>query len=92
MAMSELNPLYNNGLFLLVGNNKFGIVHCTYLGVSGYRLKKYCIRFFCLKTLFTFTNNVDPDENQYICYISSGSSLFAKVFVLGFTEYRELCI
>ena len=31
-----INPLYtNHGFFLLVWYNKLGIVHCTYLGVSG---------------------------------------------------------
>ena len=34
------------------------LVHCTYLGVSSYSLKK----IFCLKTFFSLTNNVDPDE------------------------------
>ena len=36
------------------------MVHCIYLGVSGYSLKN--IVFFCLKIFFTFTNSVDPDE------------------------------
>ena len=31
-----INPLYTNGLFLLVWYNNLGIVHCTYLEVSGY--------------------------------------------------------
>ena len=43
---------------------KLGIVHCTYLGVSGYNLKKILI-FFCLYIFFTFTNSVDPDEMQH---------------------------
>ena len=34
--------------------NKLGIVHCTYLGVSGYN--------FVWRPLFAFTNSVDPDE------------------------------
>ena len=31
-----VSPLYINGFFFLVWYNKLGIVHCTYLGVSGY--------------------------------------------------------
>ena len=38
-----LNPLYTNGFFLLVLYNKLAIIHCTYLGASGYNFKKYCI-------------------------------------------------
>ena len=52
-------------------SGKLGIVHCTYLGVSGYN-KKYCI--FCLKIFSTFTNSVDPDE-----MLPYGSSLFIIV-------------
>ena len=28
-----INPLYTNGFFLRVSYNKFGIVHCTYIGL-----------------------------------------------------------
>ena len=38
-----------------------GIVHCTYLGVSGYNYSNNIV-VFCLKTFFNFTNSVDPDE------------------------------
>ena len=44
------------------GYNKLGLVHCTYLRVSGYYIifEKY---FLLSKELFfTFTNSVDPDE------------------------------
>ena len=54
-------PLYTNGFFLLIIYNKFGIVNCTYLGVSGYNLKKNIV-FFCLQIFFSFTNSVDTDE------------------------------
>ena len=40
------NPLYTNGFFLLVWDNKLGITHCTYQGVSGYKLKKILYSFF----------------------------------------------
>ena len=62
--MVVVNPLYTNGLFLLVCYNKLGIVHCTYLGVSGYNCKKNIVLFY-LKILFTLTNSVDPDEMQH---------------------------
>ena len=39
----------------------FGIVHCTYLGVSGYNFQKNIV-LFCLKIFFTLTNSVDPNE------------------------------
>ena len=32
----NISPLYTNGSILLVLFNKLGMVHCTYLGVSGY--------------------------------------------------------
>ena len=35
-ASTYLKHLYTNGFFLLVLYNKLGIIHCTYLGVSGY--------------------------------------------------------
>ena len=62
-----INPLYTNGFFLLVSYNQLGIVHCTYLGVSGYNSKKKKkMFFFCLKIFFfTLTNSVDPDEMQH---------------------------
>ena len=37
-----------------------GIVHCTYQGVSGYSVQKYCI-LLSEELFFTFTNSVDPD-------------------------------
>ena len=42
---AALNPLYTIGFFLLVWYNILGKVHCTYLGMSGYNLKKKCILF-----------------------------------------------
>ena len=41
----NVNPLYANRFFLLVLYNKLGIVHCTYLGVSGCDLKKKYVVF-----------------------------------------------
>ena len=40
LSWAMFNPLYTDGFFLLVWYNKLGIVFCTYLGVSGYNLKK----------------------------------------------------
>ena len=34
--------------------------------------------FFCLKIFLTFTNSKDLYSNGELCYISSGSLLFAK--------------
>ena len=63
VVSKHVNPLYTNGLFPLVCYNKLGIVHCTYLGVSGYYFQ--IIYLFCLKTFFTFTSSVGPDEMQH---------------------------
>ena len=71
------NPLYTtNRLFLLVRYNKLGIVHCTFLWVSGYNLKK--IVLFCLKIFFTFTNSVDPDEMQHYAAFHMGLHCLQK--------------
>ena len=50
--MYIFNPLYTNGFSLLVSYNKLGIVHCAYLGVSGYNLKKKYLFFFLPEDLF----------------------------------------
>ena len=47
------NPLYTHRLFLLVSYNILGIVHCTYLGVSGYNIQN--ILYSLSEDLFTFT-------------------------------------
>ena len=41
----RFNPLYSNGFFLLIWYNKLGIVHCTYIGVSGYNFPKILYSF-----------------------------------------------
>ena len=41
--------------------NKLEIVHCTYLGMSGYSFQKMIV-FFCLNLLFTFDVSEDPYE------------------------------
>ena len=51
--------------------DKLGMVHCMYLGVPDYNLNK--ILHFCLKTLLTLQNSVDP-----LCGISSGSYPLTK--------------
>ena len=73
-------PSYTDGFFLLVWYNKVGIVHCTYLCVSGYNFQNNCIllsQFF-----FTFTNSVNPGE------MPDNSTLFVKVPVKGFPVYK----
>ena len=40
---SCINPLYTNRFFIMIKYNVLEIAYCTYLGVSGYNLKKYCI-------------------------------------------------
>ena len=62
---------------------KCSIIHCTYLGVSGYNFKKNII-LFCLKIFFALTNSVDP-----LCSISSGSLLFVEL-PERFPKYKGL--
>ena len=59
-----LLSLNTYGFFLLVWYKKLGIVHCTYLGMSGY------IVFFCLMIFFYCYKQC----NEALCCISSGSS------------------
>ena len=54
-----LNPLYTYGFFLLVWYNKLGIANCTYLGVSGYNLKKNVV-LSCLKMFFFLYKQCRP--------------------------------
>ena len=48
------------------------MVHCVYLGVSGYDFKKI---FYYFRSFLTLTNRVEHDE---MTRMSTGSSLFAK--------------
>ena len=80
-----VNPLYTNGFFLLVCYNKLWIVHCTYLGMSGYNLKK---NVFCLKIFFTFTNSVDPDEMQHNAAFHQGLHCMQKYSFSGFPNTK----
>ena len=41
-----------------------GIVHCTYIGAPVYNYQIHIV-LFCLKTIFTFTNSVDPDKTPH---------------------------
>ena len=63
-------------------------MHCTYLGVSGYDLKKYII--FCLKIFFTFINSVDPDEMQHDAAFHLGLHCLQQYSFRGFSEYKGL--
>ena len=63
-GINSINPLYTNGVFLLVWYNTPGLVHCTYLGVSGYNFQKN-ILYFVWRSFYTNTNRVDPDEMQH---------------------------
>ena len=42
--------------------------------------------------MFILANSVDPDEIPHLCGISSGSSLFAKLLVLGFMFWGFLVL
>ena len=45
-------------------DNKLGLVHCTYLVVSGFNFQNNIV-FFYLPVFLTFTNSADPDEMQH---------------------------
>ena len=59
-----------------------GIVHCTYLGVSGYNFFNNCI--FLSENLFTFTNSVDPYEMQHYAAFHLGLHCLTKYPFRGF--------
>ena len=82
------NPLYTHGFFLQVRHNKLGIVHCPYLGVSGYNFQN--ILYFLSEDLCYLYKQCRPRWNAAFCCISSGSSLFANVLVVGFHKYKWL--
>ena len=47
---------------------ELGIVHCTYIGVSDYNLKKKKLYSFVCRS-FTLTNSVELDEMQHFTWI-----------------------
>ena len=79
------NPLYFNGLFLLVWCNKLGIVQCTNLGVSVFFCFVLNIVFFCL-----IYKQCRPWWNAALCCISFGSSVFTvcKTTCIGFSQIQ----
>ena len=58
---SVSEPIVNKWIFPSGLIKKHGIVHCTHLRVSCYNKNTV---FFRLKSIFTFTNSVDPGEMQ----------------------------
>ena len=68
-------------LFLLVGINKLGIVHCTYLGFQ----KNV---FFCLKIIFSFSNSADPDEIQHHAAFHLGLHFLQNYSFRGFSNIK----
>ena len=75
--------MYTNGFSLLVSYNKLGIVHCTYLGVSGYSFKKYIV-IYCLKIFIRFTKSVDLNEMQHHAAFHLGLHCLQKYSFRGF--------
>ena len=57
--------------------DKLAIVHCTYLGMSGYHFKKNIV-FFYLKIFLTLTNSEDPDEMQHYAAFHLGLHCLQK--------------
>ena len=65
------------------------MVHCIYLGVSGYNFKKILYSFF-LKIFFTFTNSVDPDKMQHYAAFHLGLHCLQNYSFRGFPKYQGL--
>ena len=75
-------PSYTNRFFLLVWYNKLGIVHCTYLGMSGYNFKKqYCI--LLSEELIYLYKQCRPWWSAALCCMSSGYSSLQKYLFRG---------
>ena len=80
--------MYTNGVFLLVSYNKLGIVHCTYLGVSGYNFKKNILYHFVERSFLDLPKSVDPDERQYYAAFHLGLHCLQKYSFRGF-QYKK---
>ena len=87
---SHTYPLCTNGFFPLVWYNKLGMVHCIFWGVTGYSFKMIFSVFLSGKMLFCLSKQCRPWWNATFCGISSGSSLFAKIFLKGSTVQKGL--
>ena len=81
------NPLYANGLFLLIWDNKLGIVHCTYEGFQVMILKKI-LYFSVWRSFFTFANSVYPDEMLHYAAFHLGLHCLQKYSFRGFPKQR----
>ena len=84
----RLNPLCNKGFFLLVWCNRLGIVHCTFIGVSGYNFKK--ILHFLSEDLFYFSNSVDPDEMPHDAAFHLGLHCLQKYLFRRFSSLMQV--
>ena len=58
-------------------------LHCTYLGVSGFKIYKNIV-FFGLKIFFTLTNSVDPDEMPHYAAFYLGLHCLLKYLLRDF--------
>ena len=58
------------------------MVHCTYLGMLGYKLKTILYSFV------TFTNSVDPDEMQHYAAFHLGLHCLQKYSFRGFPNTK----
>ena len=79
---------YTNGFCLLVWYNKLGIVHCTYLGVSGYIVEEILYSFVWRPFLPFKTNSVHPDEMQHNAAFHLGLHCLLKYPFRGFPNTK----
>ena len=70
------NPVCMNGVFLLVGFNKLGIIHCTYDIKKSKAINK--IVFISLKIISTIANSVDPDVMPHYAAFHLGLNCLPK--------------
>ena len=66
--------------------NKLGIVHCTYLGVSGYNFQSILYSFLCI--FFTFKDSVDPTEMQHGAAFNLSLNCFQNHSLRGFSNTK----
>ena len=66
------------------------MIHCIYLGVSGYNLKKKCF-FFGLNIFYTLTQSVDPDEMPHTVHHLGRDARKSVVGVSNEVRFKPAC-
>ena len=75
------NHLHTNGFFFLFWYNKLGIIHCTYLGVSGYNIQKI-LNYFVWRSFLPL--QCRPWWNAALCCFHMGLHCLQNNLFRGF--------